>query len=228
MTRLVATPLFTRWIFNWRPEMSRLMKLIHLVLTTAGLLAAGVASSAASAPEGQLDANTIATASGAKTTVTPDGVVRIGWPRNDVKVQVDGVPLQPFAGLGTWAAFTAAPHGAMVMGDTVVFQDEVTPAIDAAFAHGLEVTGLHNHFFYDEPKVYFMHIGGRGDPEKLAAGVKGVWDAIKKQRAAQPTPETGFDGDSPESGTVDVPPLDKIFGIKADSQGGVVKYTIGR
>jgi hypothetical protein len=60
----------------------------------------------------------------------------------------------------------------MAMGDTVVFQDEVTPAIDAAFAHGLEVTGLHNHFFYDEPKVYFMHIGGRGDPETLAVGVK--------------------------------------------------------
>ena len=77
------------------------------------------------------------------------------------------------------------PHGAMVMGDTVVFQDEVTPAMDAAFAHGLEVTGLHNHFFYDEPKVYFMHIGGRGEPEKLAAGVKAVWDAIKKVRAAE-------------------------------------------
>ena len=60
----------------------------------------------------------------------------------------------------------------MVMGDTVVFQDEVSPAMDAAFASGLEVTGLHNHFFHDEPKVYFMHIGGMGDSEKLAAGVK--------------------------------------------------------
>src|SRR6516225_5551695 len=193
MTRLVATPLFTRWIFNWRPEMSRLMKLIHLVLTTAGLLAAGVASSAASAPEEHLDANTIATASGAKTTVAPDGVVRIGWPRDDVKVDVDGVQLKPFAGLGTWAAFTKAPHGAMVMGDTVVFQDEVTPAMDAAFGAGLEVTGLHNHFFYDEPKVFFMHLGGMGDPERLAAGIKAVWDAIKRVRAASPTPVSAFD-----------------------------------
>src|ERR687892_683728 len=74
--------------------------------------------------------------------------------------QGDGMPLKPFAGLGSWAAFTKAPHGAMVMGDTVVLQDEVTPAMDAAFASGLEVTGLHNHFFYDEPKVYFMHVGG--------------------------------------------------------------------
>jgi hypothetical protein len=96
-------------------------------------------------------------------------VVRIGWARTDVAVRVDGMPLRPFAGLGSWAAFTPAAHGAMVMGDTVVFQDEVSPALDAAFAGGLEVTALHNHFFYDEPKVYFMHLGGRGEPEKLAA-----------------------------------------------------------
>src|SRR5947209_4214676 len=119
----------------------------------------------------RLDADRIAAAAGTKAT-TKDGVVRIAWARDDVAVKVDGMPLQPFAGLGSWAAFTPAPHGAMVMGDTVVFQDEVTPAMDAAFANGLEVTGLHNHFFYDEPKAYFMHIGGQGDPEKLARGVK--------------------------------------------------------
>src|SRR5262245_46220003 len=119
--------------------MSRLTKWI-LWGGMIGLLAAGLTFTFASAPEEQLDAHKIAAASGAKVTVTPDGVVRIGWPRNDVKVQVDGVPLQPFAGLGSWAAFAAAPHGAMVMGDTVVFQDEVTPAVDAAFAQGLEVT----------------------------------------------------------------------------------------
>ena len=112
------------------------------------------------------------------------------------------MPLKPFAGLGSWAAFTTAPHGAMVMGDTVVFQDEVTPAMDAAFAAGLEVTGLHNHFFYDEPKVYFMHIGGSGEPEKLAAGVKAVWDAIKKVRpTAQPAHRVRRR--RPEAGTVD-------------------------
>ena len=103
-----------------------------------------------------LDADKIAAAAGTKATTTKDGVVRIGWARTDVAVNVDGMPLQPFAGLGSWAAFTPAPHGAMVMGDTVVFQDEVTPAMDAAFEHGLEVTALHNHFFFDEPKVYFM------------------------------------------------------------------------
>jgi hypothetical protein len=176
----------------------------------------------------RLDAGGIAAASGAKTTVTPDGVVRIGWPRDDVKVQVDGVLLKPFAGLGSWAAFAKAPHGAMVMGDTVVFQDEVTPAIDAAFAHGLEVTGLHNHFFYDEPKVYFMHIGGRGEPEALAAGVKAVWDAIKTVRAADPTPHSAFAGLSPEADQLPPAAIEEVLGHKAQSQDGVVKVTIGR
>jgi hypothetical protein len=193
-----------------------------------GLLAAGLRFTSASGPEEHLDAEKIAAASGAKTTVTPDGVVRIGWPRNDVKVQVDGVQLQPFAGLGSWAAFTKAPHGAMVMGDTVVFQDEVTPAIDAAFAHGLEVTGLHNHFFYDEPKVYFMHIGGRGEPEKLAAGVKAVWDAIKRIRAAAPAPGSAFEGLGPEADQPAPAMIEEILGSKAQAQDGVVKVTIGR
>ena len=176
----------------------------------------------------RLDANKIAEASGAKATTAPDGVVRIAWPRSDVAVNVDGMPLKPFAGLGSWAAFTVAPHGAMVMGDTVVFQDEVTPAMDAAFANGLEVTGLHNHFFYDEPKVYFMHIGGSGEPEKLAASVKAVWDAIKQVRSGHPQPATHFPGETAKAGTVSAEPIEKVLGHKSEGQGGVVKVTIAR
>jgi hypothetical protein len=175
-----------------------------------------------------LDAETIGKVAGTKATTTPDGVVRLAWARTDVEVMVDGMPLKPFAGLGSWAAFTSTPHGAMVMGDTVVFQDEVTPAMEAAFAGGLEVTGLHNHFFYDEPKVYFMHIGGHGEPEKLAAAVKGVWDAIKKVRADHPKPAARFAGDVPRAGTIKAEALEKIVGQKSDTQAGVVKITIGR
>jgi hypothetical protein len=116
----------------------------------------------------------------------------------------------------------------MVMGDTVVFQDEVSPAMDAAFEHGLEVTALHNHFFYDEPKVYFMHIGGMGDPEKLAAGVKAVWDAIKKVRAERPEPATGFPGKPPAPGKISPSSIETILQQKSEAQGGVVKVTIGR
>src|SRR5437868_13228961 len=152
---------------------------------TAGIvvvlaLSVGLASRAGG---GQvLNADKIAQAAGSEATTTKDGVVRLAWSRTDVKVTVDGMAFPPAAGLGTWAAFTPAKHGAMVMGDTVVFQDEVTPAMDAAFANGLEVTALHNHFFFDEPKVFFMHIGGMGDPEKLAAAVKSVWDRSEERR----------------------------------------------
>jgi hypothetical protein len=175
-----------------------------------------------------LDAEKVGTAAGTKATTTKDGVVRIAWARSDVAVNVDGMALKPFAGLGSWAAFTPATHVAMVMGDTVVFQDEVTPAMDAAFAFGLEVTGLHNHFFYDSPKVYFMHIGGTGDPEKLAAGVKGVWDAIKQVRATSPVPATQFGGGVPNEGKLDQAAIERAIGHSGEAQAGVVKVTIGR
>src|SRR5207248_11120314 len=103
-----------------------------------------------------------------------------------------------------------------------------TPAMDAAFAGGLEVTALHNHFFFDEPKVYFMHIGGRGDPEKLAAAVKGVWDAIKKVRAARPEPAAAFGGPTPTPGRIDAGAIEKALGHKSETQQGVVKVTVGR
>src|SRR5881409_4354777 len=102
-----------------------------------------------------------------------EGVYRVTFPRNDVKVVVDGWSMPQFMGLGTWAAFTKSAHTeAMVMGDTVLFEDEVNPVMSVALENGLSVTALHNHFFFEEPKVYFMHIGGDGTTEKLAAGVK--------------------------------------------------------
>ena len=206
-----------------------IQKIKQLVYASScGFVIASVGWFAFAKADSRLDADKIAAAAGAKTTVTQDGVVRIGWARTDVPVKVDGMALQPFAGLGSWAAFAPTPHGAMVMGDTVVFQDEVTPAMDAAFAGGLEVTGLHNHFFYDEPKVYFMHIGGQGDPEKLAGAVKGVWDAIKRVRAEHATPASRFAGDVPTAGTIDAAAIEKVLGHKGEKQNGVVKVTIGR
>jgi hypothetical protein len=191
------------------------------------VIALTVAALSLAQHESQLDADRIAKASGVKAN-RKGNVVRIEWPRIDVPVTVDGMRLKPFAGLGTWAAFTATPEGAMVMGDTVVFQDEVTPAMDAALAAGLDVTALHNHFFYDEPKVYFMHIGGHGDPEKLAASIKSVWDSIKKVRREQPTPGKRFEGQSPKAGKVDPARIEKILGHKGQTKDGVVKVSIGK
>jgi Domain of Unknown Function (DUF1259)/Domain of unknown function (DUF4440) len=193
----------------------------------AAVAMAGVAWSA-SAAASELSAEGIGQTIGTKATTTPDGVVRVGWPRTDVTVRIDGLQLRPFAGLGSWAAFQKTEHGAMLMGDTVVFQDEVNPAIDAALANGIEITGLHNHFFFDEPKVYFMHIGGKGSPDKLAQGVRAVWDAIKKIRSANSKPARRFDERVPQSGSLGGEKLASIVGSKGVTEGGIVKITIGR
>jgi hypothetical protein len=175
-----------------------------------------------------LDAENIAEILGVKATTTPDGVVRAGWPRKDVAVKVDGRPMRPFMGLGTWAAFQQDGEMSMVMGDTVCFEDEVNPAIDAALENGLEITALHNHFFFDEPRVYFLHIGGTGCPDELAKGVRAVWDAVKEVRTAAPQPATRFPGDSPSYGKLATDRLAEIVGVKGTLEDEVFKITIGR
>lgn len=176
----------------------------------------------------ELSADKIAEIIGVKAATTPDGVVRVGWPRKEIQVSVDGLVIRPFMGLGTWAAFKANGTDAMVMGDTVVFEDEVNPAMDAAFANGLEVTALHNHFLFDEPKVYFMHIGGTGCPNKLAQGVRAVWDAVKKVRAEKAEPAKRFSGAVPEYGELDTDKLAQIIGAAGTVEDQVYKVTIGR
>ncbi len=176
-----------------------------------------------------LDPIAIGAAAGTPASQGPDGVVRIGWSRTDVVVRVDGAPLAPAAGLGSWAAFRAtSSESAMVMGDTVVFQDEITPALDAALAGGLEVTALHNHFVFDDPPVYFMHIGGHGSPDALASAVKSVWDVVKRVRAGRPEPGVAFPGLPAIPGSLDAARIGEIVGHKATQQGGVVKVTIPR
>jgi hypothetical protein len=188
-----------------------------------------VGATMAHAAPATLDAKVIGDASGATPTTSPDGVVKITWARDDVKVKVDGIPLPPPAGLGSWAAFAPMANGlAMVMGDTVVFEDEVDAAMDAAFSNGLDVSALHNHFFYDTPKVYFMHISGEGKPETLAAGVKAVWGAIKNVRSAHAAPAAGFGGEAPTAGHIDAESVGRILGEKATDTNGVVKVTIDR
>jgi len=159
-----------------------------------------------------------------------EGVYRVTFPRADVKVAVDGWTMPPFMGLGTWAAFTAAAHTeAMVMGDTVLFEDEVSAVMSSAFENGLSVTALHNHFFFDHPKVYFMHIEGQGTTEQLATAVRKVYDKIKEVRAANPQPKDSFAaGSLPEKNAISAEPLNAIFGMSGEANNGMVKFTIGR
>jgi hypothetical protein len=157
-----------------------------------------------------------------------EGVYKITSPRSDVRVAVDGWTMPPFMGLGTWAAFTETKDGAMVMGDTVLFEDEVNPAMSVAVENGLSVTALHNHFFFDHPKVYFMHIEGQGTTEQLATAVRKVYDKIKEIRAANPQPKDSFGTDAlPEKNSISAEPLNKVFGMSGEASNGMVKFTIG-
>ena len=197
----------------------------NFVLRTTILL--GIVSRALAA---DLDTARIDQLTGLKGKVNEkEGVYKVTLPRNDVKIVVDGWTMPPFMGLGTWAAFTATQNGAMVMGDTVLFEDEVNVAMSAALDNGLNVTALHNHFFFDQPKVYFMHIEGEGTADKLAGAVRKVYDTIKQTRASNPQPKDSFGaGSLPEKNSITSAPLNEIFGTQGESKDGMVKFTIGR
>ena len=157
-----------------------------------------------------------------------EAVYKVTFPRADVKIAVDGWTMPPFMGLGTWAAFTGENEKAMVMGDTVLFEDEVNPAMSVALDNGLSVTALHNHFFFDRPKVYFMHIEGQGTTEELATAVRKIYDKIKEIRAANPQPKDSFGGTAlPDKNSISAEPLNKVFGMTGEANNGMVKFTIG-
>src|SRR5512133_3123526 len=106
-----------------------------------------------------------------------EGTFKVSFPRDDIAVSVDGWKMPAFMGLATWASFTKATHSeAMLMGDTVLFEDEVNLAMFVALESGLSVTALHNHFFFDHPKVFFMHIEGEGTVDHLASSLRLVYD----------------------------------------------------
>jgi Domain of Unknown Function (DUF1259) len=162
-----------------------------------------------------------------------EGAYKVTFPRDDVKVVVDGWNMPPFMGLGTWAAFTTGVHTeAMVMGDTVLFEDEVNAAMTAALENGLNVTALHNHFFFDQPKVFFMHIEGEGNLDDLARAVKKMYYMTKAIRGANSKPAESFSAarqpQLPQKNSINAAPLNQVFGIQGESKDGMVKFTIGR
>jgi len=161
-----------------------------------------------------------------------EGTFKITSPRTDIKVSVDQWAMSPFMGLTSWAAFASDPDpkkGGMIMGDVVLFQDEVNPVMSAALDNGLSVTALHNHFFYDDPHVYFMHIGGTGQFDALAGGFKAVLDKIKEIRSATPQPTQGFGGPTlPATSSITGATIDGILGTKGQAKDGMFKIVIGR
>src|SRR3989440_7703870 len=155
-----------------------------------------------------------------------EGVFKVSLPRSDINVTAAGVKMTPPMGLTCWAAFMKMGDHAMVMGDQVLLEDQVNPVMSVALENGLEVTALHNHFFWDSPKVMFMHIGGMGDEAKLAEAVGKVFAKIKETSGGKG--ETiQADIDTSKS-NIDPKKIDDVFGQKGELTKGIYKVTIGR
>ncbi len=183
------------------------------------------------AQSSKLDGPKIDAAIGSKGAwIEAAGVYKITFPRGDVPITVDGRPMEPFVGFTSWAAFQPGKAAeAMIMGDLVLFEDEVNPSMRALLDAGVAVTALHNHFFFDQPKVYFMHIGGEGKAEDLAAGVKKGLDAARQVRSKTPQPAATFGlAGVPAPNAITADKLDAILGVKGQSKDGMYKAVIGR
>jgi hypothetical protein len=158
-----------------------------------------------------------------------EDVHRVTFPRSDLKVTTDGWMLHPFMGLTSWAAFTSHGNDVMVMGDLTLAEDEVNPVMSVALENDLEVTALHNHFFFDSPKIMFMHIGGTGNLEQLAGAVRKAVDKVREIRTTNPTPASSFSGPRiSEKSSITPGPIEEILGVKGQAQEGMYKISIGR
>src|SRR5437868_9287679 len=155
-----------------------------------------------------------------------EGVFKVTVPRSDLKVTVAGVKVTAPMGLASYTVFMKAGGKTMIMGDTTLLEDQVNPVMSVALDNGLEVTALHNHFFWDSPKVMFMHIGGMGDEEKLASAVGKVFAKIKETSDGKgQTPKADLD---PAKTSLDPKNIEGIMGAKGQMASGVYKITIGR
>lgn len=201
-----------------------------------------VGSALVASHQGPLDTAAIEAATGLKGNLSRDNsgadVFKVTQGRTDVPIAVEDRRMEPFMGFTSWAAFQAGTSKpAMMAGDLVVFQDEVSLAMDALLAKGCAVTALHNHFFFEEPRTFFMHFGGEGNAIDLAKGFKAALDAIRQVRATTPRPSTKFDDRVvPTTNAITAAKLDAIFfpdtaasgKSKGAAQNGMYKATIGR
>jgi hypothetical protein len=154
-----------------------------------------------------------------------DAVLKVNIPRNDLKVVVEGVATPTPFGFGGWVALTKGTGGMdVMMGDLVLTENEVNPVMSALLTNGLDVTALHNHFFFDTPRLYYMHVHGHGNAAELATKVKPALDLIGAQPPANASAATG----RAITGTLDSAALAKIVGYPGEQTGPVYKITIGR
>ncbi|MEW5929713.1 MAG: DUF1259 domain-containing protein [Gemmatimonadota bacterium] len=201
------------------------MKRVHgapvWILAWIACAVAGAAGEATA--QAGLDTAAIRRITGVRGTAS-GGEYKVSVPQNDLDVRVDGFRIVPPMGTGSWAGFTPAPGGAMVMGDIVVRPEEIGPVQRAAVEHGLSVSGLHNHFVRDEPKVMFMHLHGTGRTEDLARGVRAVLDRVAALRGRDPAAAPA----ASVASTLDTARIAAVLGHPGELGRGVYRVTIGR
>jgi hypothetical protein len=189
------------------------------------VLALGLAPAlAAQNTPSNLDTALIERLTGAKGSLdAATGVFKVSVPRTDLDIRVGGVRLSPRLGLTSWAAFQRTGDDALVMGDMVLLEPQVNPVMSVALDNGLAVTALHNHFFGDEPKVMFLHIGGHGSVQDLAAAVGKVFRAAAEKPPA--APRAGID---PTKTSLDAAKVEAALGAKGEMKDGVLRFTFGK
>ncbi len=171
----------------------------------------------------QIDWQKVDDTLGRKATVTED-VHRYGFPRTDLKVVLDGVEIKPALALGGWLAFKPAQGGAMVMGDLVLLETEINPVMTKLIENGLEITALHNHVLRGSPATFYMHVGGHGDPVKMATAIRAAL-AESKTPLQGPTPSAAA---PPPAIDLDTAQIDQIVGAKGQVNGGVYQIAVPR
>jgi Domain of Unknown Function (DUF1259) len=157
----------------------------------------------------------------ARTGAVGGAVHRYGFPRSDLQVTLDGVAIRPALALGGWVAFQPMGNMAMVMGDLVLLQSEVNPVMAKLIEGGVDVTAVHNHLLRAEPLTFYMHVGGHGDPVKMAQTIR---DAL----AVSKTPLTAATAGQPPAIDLDTAQIDQIIGAKGSNNGGVYAINVPR
>ena len=161
-----------------------------------------------------------------KTGDFKDDVLKVNIPRNDVSVTVAGVRTPTPFGFGGWIAMTKGTGGMEVMmGDLVLLQDEVNPVMSALLANDFDVTALHNHFLWDEPRMFYMHVHGHGTTKALAERIKPALDLIGK--GARPAASATATAAAPAP-AIDTAKIAQITGHQGEQNGAVYKITVGR
>jgi hypothetical protein len=197
-----------------------------LIFGTAFALLAGPLA-AASAADAPLDTAAIERLTDAKGALdAKEGVFKVSLPRKDIAATAAGVRMTPPLGLTAWAAFTRAGGHVMVMGDIVLLEDQVNPVMSAALDAGLEVTALHNHFFWDTPKIMFMHVGGMGDEKALAGAIGKVFAKLRETSGGKG--ETLRADVDPAKTTLAPAKIEAVLRYKGELKDGVYKVVIGR